>query len=118
MEVSPSVAPTPEVVVPVEAEPSLTGSNAEPMLKERVFPGLNKFTMNPEAPDEAHDVARRTIESVLKHEYHTSHVCREQMDALLQGGLTLDQRNDHVNRMVFELDLAKEVFSLADQSSC
>ena len=113
MELSPSIAPTspPEVVMPIEVEPPVTGSNAEPMLKERVFPGLNKFTINPDAPDEAHDVAGRTIESVLKHEYQTSYVCREQMDALLQGVLTPSQKDDHVKRMVFELDLAKEVFS-------
>ena len=69
------------------------------------------FTLNPDAPDEAHDAAGRTIESVLEHEYQTSYVCREHMDALLHGVLTPKQKDDHVNQMVVELDLAKEVFS-------
>ena len=33
------------------------------------------------------------------------------MDALLHGVLTSSQKDDHVNRMVVELDLANEVFS-------
>ena len=53
----------------------------------------------------------RTIESVLKHEYQTSYVCREQMDVLLHGVLTPKQKDDHINQMVVELDLAKEMFS-------
>ena len=67
MEVIPSVAPTPppEVVVPVEIQPPVTGSNAEPMLRERVLTGLNRFVIKPDASAETHDDNKRTVKSVL-----------------------------------------------------
>ena len=113
MEPPPSVASTskPEVAIPIEIDPPVTGTNREPLVKKRTFPGIDMFALNAEDSGTIHDAGGRTVESVLQTEYHTSYVCRPQMDALLHQKQSSKQKEDCIRSMMLELDLAKELFS-------
>ena len=100
-----------EVAIPIEIDPSVTGTNREPLMKKRTFPGIDMFTLNAEDSGTIHDAGGRTVESVLKTEYHTSHICRAQIDALLHQKQSSKQKEDCIRSMMLELDLAKEIFS-------